>query len=44
MPKHLCYLLDSMKVIETDNPKELEELHICTETQFDNIGGIIDSL
>ena len=37
--KYLCYLLDSMKIIETDDPSGVDELYICTETEFDDVIG-----
>ena len=36
MARYLCYLFDSGKVVETDDPSRLDELHICTETEFDD--------
>jgi len=34
MARYVCYLCDSDRVIETDDPSKLDELVICTETEF----------
>ena len=35
MAGYLCYLLDSNKVVETNDPGKIDyELKICTETEF----------
>lgn len=39
MARYLCYLLDSGKVVETDDPSKLGELYVCTETEFDDVIG-----
>ena len=39
MARYLCYLCDSDEVVETDDPSKLNELHICTETEFDDVIG-----
>jgi len=39
MASYLCYLLESGRVVETNDPEKLKELHICTETEFDNVIG-----
>ena len=39
MTRYLCYLLDSDKVVETDDLGKLGELYVCTETEFDNVIG-----